>query len=139
MEDGALHFQLLPELGGVGQVAVVTQGHGALVVLHHDGLGVGPDPAAGGGVADVARGHPRPLGQGGQHLGGEYLADQAHVPVPMKDAVHIQGHAAALLAPVLEGIQGGEGGVDHIGTAGTVIDAENAAFFPEFFHSVPSF
>ena len=49
--------RILPQLGGVGQIAVVGQGHIALDVTHQQGLGVGHALHAGGGVAAVADGH----------------------------------------------------------------------------------
>src|SRR5699024_5994985 len=57
VEDGPVVFQRVAQLDRVGQVAVVAQGHGAPAVPDDHGLGVGPHPAAGGGVADMAGGH----------------------------------------------------------------------------------
>ena len=75
------------------------------------GLGVGAALAPGGGVAYMAHGHAAPA-QPLQHLGGEYLADQAHVFVAGDHAAVVDGDARALLAPVLQGVEGviGDGG-----------------------------
>ncbi len=57
MEDGTLVLQLTAQLDGIGQVAVVAEGHGAAAMPHDHGLGVGPHTAAGGGVAHMAGSH----------------------------------------------------------------------------------
>ena len=54
MEDGAVVLQSVPQLDRIGQVAVVAQGHGAPAMPDNHGLGVGTNPAAGGGVPDMA-------------------------------------------------------------------------------------
>src|SRR5260370_22892116 len=54
LEDRAAMFELAAPLGGVGEVAVVTEGDLALVAIDHDGLGVEQSFVAGGLVACVA-------------------------------------------------------------------------------------
>ena len=82
VEDGTLVFQLTSQLNGIGQVAVVAQGHGAAAVPHDHGLSIGPDAAAGGGVAHMAGGHVRVgVGQAAQHRRGEHLVHKAQIPV----------------------------------------------------------
>ena len=106
VEDGTLVFQLTSQLNGIGQVAVVAQGHGAAAVPHDHGLGVGPDAAAGGGVAHMAGGHLGVgVGQAAQHRRGEHLVHKAQIPVALDDAVVIHRDAAALLPAVLQGLQ----------------------------------
>ena len=100
VEDGAGHFQLGAQLVGVGQVAVVGQGHAALVVVDHDGLGVEPPVPSGGGVAHMAHGHGAGT-QVVQDLRGKDLAHQPHVLVVPEQTVVADHNAAALLAPVL--------------------------------------
>ena len=130
VEDSALVFQLAAKLQSVRQVAVVAEGHGAPAMPDDHGLGVGPDAAAGGGVADMAGGHMgRGLCQRSQHRRGEHLIDKAEVPVAVDDAVIVHGDAAALLPTVLQSVQGRVSGSRHILRACTVIDAENAALF----------
>ena len=132
VEDGAVVFQLVAQLDRVGQVAVVAQGHGAPAVADNHGLGVGPHPAAGGGVAHMAGGHVGlGLAHRSHHLGGEHLVHQPQVPVAGDDAVLVDGHAAAFLAPVLQGVQGRIHGHRHILGAGFVVDAEDTALLVE--------
>ena len=132
VEDGAGELQPLPELGGVGEVSVVAQGHGALHMVDDHGLGVGAALPAGGGVAHMAHGDAAGA-QALQDLRGEYLADQSHVLVAGDDAVVVDGDAGALLAPVLKGVQGvvdAAGGMVHA----VYVQAENAAFLVEGRH-----
>ena len=106
MEDGALVFQLAAQLHGIGQVAVVAEGHGTPAMADDHGLGVGPDAAAGGGVADMAGSHLCAAGQLLQHALGKDLADKAQIAVAGQHAVDVQRNAAALLPAVLQRIQG---------------------------------
>ncbi len=128
VEDAAGKLQLLPQLGGVHQVAVVGHRHGALDVVNDHGLGVGPAAGAGGGVPDMAHSH-LPLAQGGQDVLGEDLAHQPQVLMVADDPVIADGDAAALLPPVLEGVEGQVGGNRHILFFTFIIDAKEAAFF----------
>lgn len=57
VKDCAVQLQLTAELEGVAQVAVVGQGHFALLVVPFNGLAVGPVGAASGAVAHMAHGH----------------------------------------------------------------------------------
>ena len=127
VEDGALLFQLVPQLHGVGQVAVVGKSHAALVMVDDQGLDVALVVRTGGGVAHVAH-HNVAQAQRGQMLRGEHLVDQARVPVRGEHAVIVDDDAGALLAPVLEGKKAviGEGGQVR-GLVGK--DAKDAAFF----------
>ena len=96
------------------------------------GWALAPHPAAGGGVPHMAGGHVGlRLAHRGHHLGGEHLVHQTQVPVAGDDAVLVDGHAAALLAPVLQGIQGRIHGHGHILGAGFVVDAEDTALLVE--------
>jgi len=73
VEDGALHFQLLPQLHGVHKIAVVGQSHAALDVVHHYRLAILSAGAAGGAVAHVSHGHGT-LWEEVQHRLCEHLA-----------------------------------------------------------------
>ena len=97
--------------------------------MQDHGLGVGTAALTGGGVAHVAGGHLGAVGQFLQHALGKDFADKAQVAVAGQHAVHIQRDAAALLAAVLQGVEGTVYGADHVGLAGLVIDAEDTAFF----------
>ena len=130
MEDGPLIFQLAAELQCIGQVAVVAQGHGAPAMPDDHGLSIGPHPAAGSGISDMAGSHVGGrLCQRGQHRRGEHLVDKAEIPVALNDAIVVDGDAAALLAAVLQRVQGGVSGSGHVLRPGAVIDAKNAALF----------
>ena len=133
VEDRTVHFQLVAQLGGIGQVAVVADGHSALAVVQNHGLGVGAGALAAGGIAHMAGGHLGILRQVSQHARGKYLADQAKIAVAGQHTVHVQGNAAAFLAAVLQGIQRAVHGADHVGFAGGIIDTEHAAFFMQCF------
>ncbi len=130
MEDGTFIFQLAAQLDGVGQVAVVAQCHGAAAMAHDHGLCVGPHAAACRGVAHVTGSHVR-IGvcQTCQHRRGEHLVHKAEVAVAVDHAIIVHGDAAALLTTVLQGIQSRVGRSGHILGTGTVVNAENAAFF----------
>ena len=127
VEDGALLFQLVPQLHGVGQVAVVGKGHAALVVIDDQGLNIALVVRTGGGIAHMAH-HNVAQTQSGQVLRGEHLVDKARVPVGGEYAVIVDDNAGALLAPVLEGKKAvvGKGGQIRslVGK-----DAKDAAFF----------
>ncbi len=128
MEDGPLIFQLAAELQCIGQVAVVAQGHGAPAMPDDHGLSIGPHPAAGSGIPDMA----------GSHVGGRLCREASTagvntssrpIPVALNDAIVVDGDAAALLAAVLQRVQGGVSGSGHVLRPGPVIDAKNAALF----------
>ena len=80
----------------------------------------------------MAGGHPG-LGpaDGIHHLRGKDLVHKAEVPVAGDHPVVVDGHAAALLAAVLQSVQGRVDGQGHILGAGLVVDTENAALFVE--------
>ena len=102
------------------------QGHAALVVVDDQGLHVALVVRAGGGVAHMAHGDVA-AAQGLQPLRREHIVYKAHIPVGTENAVVIDHHAGAFLAPVLQGEQ------TVVHQTGQVcrfrgIDAENAAF-----------
>ena len=127
MEDGALLLQLVPQLGGVGQVAVVADGHGALAVVDQHGLSVVAVQGAGGAVAAVAHGHLA-LVHLLQHVPGEHIRHQANILVAGDHAVVIHRDAAALLAAVLQGVQRVIG-LGHHALAAAAVNAEHTTFF----------
>ena len=92
-----------PQLGGVHQVAVVSQGKGPEPGHQHHGLGVADLAAAGGGVAVVPnRQVPR---HAIQHLLIEHLADQAHVFMEAHPGALKDSDAGRLLPPMLQGVE----------------------------------
>ena len=142
VEDGTAHLQLAAQLRGVDKVAVVADRHGALAVMQNHRLRVGAAALPGSGVTHMTGRHLGALGQLLQHALGENLADKPQVAVAGKHAVHVQGNAAAFLPAVLQGIQGAVHGADHIGFAGFIVDAKDAALlvqtlavFGNFVHS----
>src|SRR5260221_2944595 len=56
LKDGTAMLELAAPVGGVGEIAVVSDGDFAFVAIDHDGLGVEDGFIAGGGVAGVAGG-----------------------------------------------------------------------------------
>ena len=94
---------------------------------------IGAAALSGGGVTHMAGGHLGVVGQFFQHTLGKNLTHQAQVAVAGQHAVHIQRDTAAFLAAVLQRVQRAVYGADHIGLAGFVIDAEDAAFFVQPF------
>ena len=141
MEDAAHQLKLFPQLGGVGQVAVVGQSHGALHVTDHKRLGVGPHGRARGGIPAVADAHVAP-GHGVEHVLGEHLVHQAQIPAFIEHAVVVHGHAAALLAAVLQCVQRVVGGGYHVQLVAFAVHAEHAALLvnlivPNLFHGRP--
>ncbi len=107
MEDGSFVFQLAAKLQRIGQVAVMAEGHGAPAMPDDHRLGIGPDAAAGGGIADMSGSHMgRGLCQRGQHRRGEHLIDKTQIAVAGDDAVVIHSDAAALLPAVLQSVEG---------------------------------
>ena len=107
LENGPVVFQLGPQFGRVGEVAVVRQRKlHASAHAHHQGLGVAPLGLAGGGIADVTDGDV--AGQMLQSLFGEHVGHQPHADVDMGLApvCGVPGRdARALLSPVLQRVQ----------------------------------
>ena len=91
------------ELGRVGQVAVVRQGHGAGAGGAEGGLGVGPVAGSGGGVAAVS--HRQVPGQGVQRGLVEDLGNEAHVLVDVDPLAVTGSYTSRLLTAVLQCIQ----------------------------------
>ena len=95
-------LQFVSQLIGIGQIAVVGQGHPALVVVDDDGLGVALAVGAGGGVAhmtynDVA---------GAQLLQPflwKNIVYKSFITVGGKNTIIIDHDACALLTTVLQG------------------------------------
>ncbi|MPM99422.1 hypothetical protein SDC9_146613 [bioreactor metagenome] len=104
LKNGTLGLQLLPQLVGIGEVAVVGQGHAALVVIYQNGLDISFVIAAGGAVAYVAHGDVA-LPQRLKMLRREHVAHQSHVPIGGEHAVVVHHDAAALLPPMLQSVQ----------------------------------
>jgi hypothetical protein len=125
LEDGALVLQVLPDLAGVGQGAVVADGEHLAAVLHHERLGVDQKGGAGGGIAHVA--DAQMPGEALQDFRLEDLGDQPQAPVGAHPAAVAGDDAAGLLAPVLQGVQAEVG---EPGRFGMAVDAEDAAVLP---------
>ena len=119
-------FDLVAQLGGVDQVAVVAERDAAARRGGAErGLGVLPGGGPGGGVAAVADGDVAL--QRAQHLLVEDLADQAEVLVDDGAPPVGHGHARRLLPPVLEGVEAVVGEVGDVLARGP--DAEDATLF----------
>jgi hypothetical protein len=113
-EGGQAHAageQLLAQLAGVDQVAVVGQGHRADHGFQHEGLGA---YLAGGircGIAHVADGNVAL--EGPQVILVEHLGNQAHLLVQRRAVAVGDGDAGALLPTVLQGEQPEESHSGH--------------------------
>ncbi len=57
LEDGTLFFQVMAQLNGIDQIAVVGNRQGCALVGYQQWLGVGDMGGTGGGVADMTNGH----------------------------------------------------------------------------------
>ena len=104
MENGAPLLQLGAQGKGVGQIAVMGQGHAAFVVVDYQGLDVDHVAAPGGGIAHMAYHHVAPA-QSLQFLLAEHLVYQAHAPAVPEHPVVIDHDARTLLSPVLQSKQ----------------------------------
>ena len=136
MEDGAFQLVFFTQGRAVEQRAVEAQGHAALDVAHHQRLGLAAAGNAGLGIAAVAQGHLAVLRQVGHHVPGEHIVHQAQVPVVADDPVVVDGHAAALLAPVLQSVEGVVGVGHHVFLAGFIVYGKHAAFLVQLFAAV---
>ena len=114
--------ELVAQLGGVDEVAVVPEGDHVAVAAAHQRLRVLPVARAGGGVAHVADGVL--AAEAREHLLVEHLADEAQVLDDRDLAVVAHGDAGALLAAVLQGVEAEEGQARDV--APRRVDAEDA-------------
>ena len=103
LEDGTAGLELLAQLGGVGQVAVVADGDAPLGAVHGQGLGIDDVRRTGGRIAGVADG--RVAHEPVQHIAGEDLRHQAHAPVDVEGLAVGRDDARALLSAMLEGVE----------------------------------
>ena len=126
LEDRALTNELVAQLAGVHDVAVVADGDLAVRAVDQDRLGIRELALASRRVTDVTDGQ-RP-GQVRQLVVVERFGDVAHRP----GHTHVPnvggGDAGALLPAVLERVQAE---IRHVGRLGVAEDAEDAALFPE--------
>ncbi len=126
LEDRPFGDQVGPQLLGIGQVAVVGEGEGALAVTGEDRLGVGEDRGAGRRVPGVTDRHV--TGKAGEHRVGEDVGDEAHAAVGAGDAAAVQGDdPGRLLAAMLQAVQSQMGDAGRLGNAGNADDAAHAA------------
>ena len=117
------YLHLLPDAGGIDNVAVVGQGEGAFPAGHLEGLDVFHPSDIAGRIAYVAdSGGPGQLRKG---FSGKDFPHQAGILFQMEGAIGIAGgYAAALLSPVLEHQQPGPG---HFGRILHIVAAKHAA------------
>ena len=78
MKDGSLQLQLPPQLGGVAEVSVVSDGHVPLHMVDLNGLAVAAICGPGSAVPHMAHRHGS-LGKSGQLLLRKDLAQQPQI------------------------------------------------------------
>ncbi len=129
LEDGSLPHEVVAQLLGVDEVAVMADGDLAVGAVDDDRLRVVEPAVARRGVPDVADGtrpgepRNRSLVEGVGHLAFRL----AHLqPAPVR-----RGDAGALLAAMLQRVQAE---VREVGGLRMTVDAEDAALFLEFVH-----
>ena len=126
LENVSLPLQLVPELRGVDEPAVIGERHVALDMGDDNRLRVCPRVLRVRRIADVA--YRRLAAEGGKFF---LVEDLGYEPEPLFERYHaavVHGDAAGLLAAVLKRVERGVGdarGVKPVPGAGT--DAENAA------------
>ena len=123
LEADAQLGELVAQLGGVDEVAVVGEGDGVLAARARERLRVLPGRRTGRGVAHVADGVR--AGEAGEHLLVEDLRDEAHVLDDRDLAFVGHGDAGALLAAMLQGVEPEEGEPGDV--AARRVDAKDAA------------
>ena len=127
LEDRPMPAELVFELAGVHEVAVVRDGDLPVRALNQNRLRVVDFAVSGGRIAHVSDGDG--ARQLFERLLGERVGDMAH---RLRDA-HLRavrcGNAGALLAAMLKRV---EPEVGQVGGFGMAEDAEHAAFFLEF-------
>ena len=132
VEDGAPGLQLVPQLCSVGQAAVDRQGHGTLLMVDQQGLGVGAALHVLRGIPAVTDGHLALLDLL-QHIAGEDLGDHAVLAILAHHAVGVDADAAAVLAAVLQGVQRMVGGAHHARSL-FAVNTEHAALVVGLVH-----
>ena len=114
VEDRPRELKLRAQRGRVGKIAVVSDGHAALLVVHLDGLAVAPVVSAGGAIARVGDRH-RTAGKVLESLPREHLADKTDILVGAEHTVVVDNDAAALLSAMLQRVKPVVTGRRHIG------------------------
>ena len=104
VEPEAVLGQIVTQLPGVYEVAVVGDGHVHVAAPAELGLGVLPGGGAGRGVADVAQRQMTGL-QGGEARAVEDLRDETHVAHGGRSFPIRDGYAGRLLATVLQRVE----------------------------------
>ena len=102
LEDGPLFFQVIAQVNGVHQVAVMGDSQRHAFVGNHERLGVDDGRFAGGGIADMA--HGQMTGESLQVGLCKYLRYQAHILVQGHPATVAGNNPGAFLAPMLQGV-----------------------------------
>jgi hypothetical protein len=115
LEDGTFSLESRANLGGVDEIPVVSDGDGAVGIVHGQRLGVLQNRIAGGRVTHVTDG--RGARQLAQTIFGEDLADVAHLAHPVQLLAVTGNDASRFLPPVLERVQSEIGELRRLGVA----------------------
>src|SRR5215472_10887201 len=126
LKDRAAMLKLAAPLGGVGQIAVVTERNLALVAVDHNGLGVQQRFVAGRGIPRVADGQA--AGQLRENAGLENLFNFAHGAMVLEFQAVACDDAGGFLTAMLEGIKAE---VNQIRGFGMAKNAEDATMVVE--------
>ena len=134
VEDGTAQLQGTAQFKGIAEVTVVCQCQLALHVVDHNGLAVRSVGCAGGAVAHMGNGHGSRR-KFFHHIPGEHLANLPQISVGGEHSIIVYNDAAALLPPVLQGVQPIVSEVRHI-LRFRRPDTKHTAFFVKVFHCI---
>src|SRR5438105_11507340 len=122
LENRAAMLELAAPVGGIGEIAVVTERDLSLIAIDHDGLRVEESFVARSGIARVADGGG--AGKFVQNIGRENFFDFAHGAVGVEFVAVAGDNASGFLATMLKSV---EAEVDELCRFGVAEDSDNAA------------
>src|SRR5882724_3995898 len=126
LENRAAMLELAAPVGGVCEIAVVTERHFALVAIDHDGLCVEKSFVARSGITRVADGGG--AGKFVQNIGRENFFDFAHGAVGVEFVAVAGDNAGGFLAAMLERV---ETKIDKLCRFSVAEDSDDAAVVVE--------
>ena len=125
--------EVMAQVSGIGDVAVVGHGNAAFVAGDREGLRIEQGSVAGRRIAGVSDG--KLAREFLEDRGGEDIGHVAHGLVAMDLVTAARADAGALLSAMLQGV---EPEVGQLGGLGMTVDGKDAALVVEFIeHSKP--